>query len=125
MIFSPLCYATFSADAKIFFKNRKIYFSHENIKNLPSKVAYFKAQSEKFQYCQPAQNQLKYHTLFHKNGSPRDLFIRNDFSCCCQKAVTSLKSVPSLSSLILHHTGGWSLLPVKTKRKNKKDQVYQ
>ena len=58
----------FSADTTIFKKN----FAHENIKKLPSKVAYFTAQ--KIQYCQPAQNQPKSHILFH--GSPRDLYSK-------------------------------------------------
>ena len=46
----------------------EVFFAHENIKKLPSKVAYFTVQ-----YCQLAQNQPKYHILFHKNGSPLDL----------------------------------------------------
>ena len=28
-----------------------------------------------FQYCQPAQNQHKYHFLFHKNVSLRDFYV--------------------------------------------------
>ena len=30
---------------------------------------------QNFYYCQPAQNQPKSHILFHKNCSPRDLYI--------------------------------------------------
>ena len=52
----------FCGDAKTL-KQKKI-FAHENIKKLSLKVAYF-----------TAQNQSKSHILFHKNGSPRDLFI--------------------------------------------------
>ena len=37
------------------------------MKKLPSKVAYFMAHVVRnFQYCQPAQNQPKYHILFNK-----------------------------------------------------------
>ena len=62
----------FSVDDKIFKKKKT--FAHENMKNLPSKVAYFMAQFF-FQYCQPAQKQPKSQFLFHKNCSPRDLCI--------------------------------------------------
>ena len=46
-------------------------FGHE----MSSKVAYFSLNWRNFQYCQPAQNQPKSQILFHKNGSPRDLYI--------------------------------------------------
>ena len=61
----------FSVDDKIF-KKKKI--ANENMKNLPSKVAYFMAHFF-FQYCQLAQVQPKSKILCNKNGLPRDLCI--------------------------------------------------
>jgi hypothetical protein len=64
----------FSADATIFKKKIELFFAPENIKKKTSKVAH-NWPPIFFQYCQPAQNQLKSHFLFHKNVSLRDFYI--------------------------------------------------
>ena len=68
----------FSTDATIFKKEIYIYFfDRENLKKAPSKIAHNRLQFF-FQYCQPAQNQLKSHILFHKEWLLARL-LYNDF----------------------------------------------
>ena len=63
----------FSADTPLLKRNQS-FFLHENLKKLPSKVAHNQPNFF-FQYCQPAQNQLKSHILFHKDDSLLDVYI--------------------------------------------------
>ena len=61
MVFPPYDMQFFSADTTIFTKKFPTFFAHENIKKLPSKLAYFTARSEIFS----AVNLPKTHILFH------------------------------------------------------------
>ena len=67
----------FSADARIYFLNFKLFLSKTWI-NCPQKLLII-GPNFIFQYCQPAQNQPKFHFLFHKNGSLCNFYISNDF----------------------------------------------
>ena len=49
------------------------FFAPENMKKPSSKVGHNRPHF--FQYCLLAQNQPKYHFLFHKNVSLRDIYI--------------------------------------------------
>ena len=51
----------------------EVFFAHENIKKFALKSSILYGPVRNFQYCQPAQNQPKYHILLHKNDSPLDL----------------------------------------------------
>ena len=50
-------------------------FAPQTIKKMPSKVANIRNRLDSFLYCQPAQNQPKSQSLFHKNCSSRNLCI--------------------------------------------------
>ena len=78
----PICYSYLDFQAKMngnMFQKVLIFFAHENIGKLLLKVAYFTTQSQIFT-LPTAQNQPKYHILFHKNGSPWDLYIMTLFA---------------------------------------------
>ena len=95
----------FSADATIFFKKIKFFFAPENMKKTPSKVAPNQPPIF-FQYCQPAQNQLKSHFLFHKNVSLRN----NDFHLQMWKMFSILYGFVYLS---LSHSDGQGSIRIK------------
>ena len=76
------------------------FFAHENRKKTASKVAHNRPN---FQYSQPVQNQLKSHILFHKNGSPHNFFICNDFDnhlLCQEKSFLQSKTGTTKGQLI-------------------------
>ena len=50
------------------FKKFEIFFVHENMKKLPSKVAHNQPK-RLFQYCKQAKNQLEFNFFSHKNVS--------------------------------------------------------
>ena len=55
-----------------FYKNLTFLFAHKNMKKSTSKFAHDQPKSFFFHYSQLAQNQPKYHILFHNNGSLRN-----------------------------------------------------
>ena len=63
----------FSADTTIYFFKSCCFMAYENIIALKSSILHSPVRN--FQYYQPAQNQPKFHILFHKNGSPHNLCI--------------------------------------------------
>ena len=60
-------------DATIFLKNCNFFCPWKHEKT-PSKVSHNRPKIS-FQYCQPVQNQPKFHILFHKIGFLRNFYI--------------------------------------------------
>ena len=52
-----------------------IFHTHKSIKTNSLKSSILQLNCKKIQYCQADPNQPKSQILFHKNGSPRGLFI--------------------------------------------------
>ena len=67
----------FSADITMFL----IFFAQENMKKTPPKFGYYSLIAEIFSAAGQTQNQPKSQILFHKNDSPRDVYIMTLVGC--------------------------------------------
>ena len=60
-----------------------------------------------FHYCQPVQNQPKFHILFHKNGSQRDFYIMTLFLVLFKGFKLAVFGLPTHSPLFANALKMW------------------
>ena len=70
---NPQLNVYFQPTCNLYLKSKKFYFLVQTLK-CPESLPFYPFCPRKLQYCQPVQNQTKSQILFHKNGSPRDLY---------------------------------------------------
>ena len=88
------------------------FFRIKTLKNC-SKSSILYGSVRNFQYCQSAQNQPKFHILFHKFNSPQNLSIMALFTTLltikCEVSTTSKANVVESNHLNMHIKGVWKV----------------